>query len=162
MPPKTKIIHINQHVIRANKKNGTNDPVITVKCGKRNVYGHEVDICGPSKVVYSPQTPLSCGARVWITTTAPVLVDGEEIELSASTACDLLNDALQTIGRARFVKQHFNSNFEALSGLYFDYDLRLNNRSDYEQHLVAAGAKRNSAYDLKWMGFTIKPHGCDI
>ena len=26
-----KRIHINQHVIRANKKNGTNDPAITVK-----------------------------------------------------------------------------------------------------------------------------------
>ena len=27
----TKKDHINQHVIRANKKNGTNDPAITVK-----------------------------------------------------------------------------------------------------------------------------------
>jgi hypothetical protein len=26
-----KKIHINQHIIRSNKKNGTNDPVITVK-----------------------------------------------------------------------------------------------------------------------------------
>jgi hypothetical protein len=27
-------IHVNQHVIRANKKHGTNEPVITVKQGK--------------------------------------------------------------------------------------------------------------------------------
>ena len=32
-----KRIHINQHVIRANKKNGTNDPAITVKTSKQNI-----------------------------------------------------------------------------------------------------------------------------
>ena len=67
-----KRIHINQHVIRANKKNGTNDPVITVKDSKRNVYADRVEIGGPSTVIYSPDKPLSCGARVWIETTAPV------------------------------------------------------------------------------------------
>jgi hypothetical protein len=30
------IIHINQHVIRANKKNGERNPVITVKTYKTN------------------------------------------------------------------------------------------------------------------------------
>ena len=59
-----KKIHINMHVIRSNKKNGTNDPVITVKTYKSNTYGHEVDILGNSKVVYSPDKPLSCGARL--------------------------------------------------------------------------------------------------
>ena len=39
-----KYIHVNQHRIRANKKNGTNEPVITVKEGKTNTYGHEVSI----------------------------------------------------------------------------------------------------------------------
>ena len=28
-------IHVNQHKIRANKKHGTNEPVITVKQGKK-------------------------------------------------------------------------------------------------------------------------------
>ncbi len=32
--PKT-YIHVNQHKIRANLKNGTNEPVITVKQGKK-------------------------------------------------------------------------------------------------------------------------------
>ena len=67
-----KRIHINQHVIRANKKNGTNDPVITVKTSQRNVYADRVEIRGPSNVVYSPNKPLSCGARVWIETEAPI------------------------------------------------------------------------------------------
>jgi len=67
-----KRIHINQHVIRANKKNGTTDPAITVKTSKRNIYADRVDIGGASTVVYSPNKPLSCGARVWIETDAPV------------------------------------------------------------------------------------------
>lgn len=60
------VIHINQHVIRANKKNNVNNPVITVKTYKSNNYAHEVHINGKSKVVYSPDKPLSCGAKVWI------------------------------------------------------------------------------------------------
>ena len=69
------------HVIRSNKKNGTNDPVITVKTYMSNTYGHEVDILGNSKVVYSPDKPLSCGARVWIETDSEVLVDGKALGL---------------------------------------------------------------------------------
>ena len=75
-----KRIHINQHVIRANKKNGTNDPAITVKTYKRNTYAHRVEIGGASSVVYSPDKPLSCGARVWIETDAPVTLHGLDKE----------------------------------------------------------------------------------
>ena len=67
-----KRIHINQHVIRANAKNGTNDPVITVKTYKENITAHRVEIEGPSSVVYSPDKPLNCGARVWIETDSRV------------------------------------------------------------------------------------------
>ena len=76
-----KKIHINMHKIRANKKNGTNEPVITVKTYKSNTYGHEVEILGNSKVVYSPDKPLSCGARVWIETDSEVMVDGQALGL---------------------------------------------------------------------------------
>ena len=69
-----KYIHINQHIIRRNKSNGYNEPVITVKTYKSNTYGHSVQIHGPSTVVYSPDKPLSCGARVWIETDAEVTV----------------------------------------------------------------------------------------
>lgn len=68
------IIHVNQHVIKANAKNGTSDPVLTVKTYKENRYAHEVDIKGPSRIVYSPDKPLSCGAKVWIETAAEVEV----------------------------------------------------------------------------------------
>ena len=76
-PSMKTIIHVNQHVVKANAKNGTTDPVLTVKDYKSNRYAHAVDIKGESRVVYSPDKPLSCGARVWIETHAEVeLIDG--------------------------------------------------------------------------------------
>ena len=69
-----KRIHINQHRIRANAKADTLEPVVTVKTYKSNTYGFAVDIQGPSRVVYSPQCPLSCGAKVWVETEAEVVV----------------------------------------------------------------------------------------
>jgi hypothetical protein len=68
------IIHVNQHVIKSNRKDGVLDPVLTVKTYKDNRYAHEVEIQGPSKVVYSPDKPLSCGAHVWIETTSEVII----------------------------------------------------------------------------------------
>lgn len=66
------IIHVNQHAIRSNIKKDEREPVLTVKTYKSNTYAHEVTINGPSKIVYSPDKPLSCGARVWIETEAKV------------------------------------------------------------------------------------------
>ena len=76
MRTQKKYIHVNQHVIRANKKNNKNDPVITIKQGKSNIYCHEVNILGPSRVVYggNEKPLLSCGARVVIETEAEVEV----------------------------------------------------------------------------------------
>ena len=73
-----KYIHVNQHVIRANKKNNENNPVITIKEGKKNTYCHKVEILGNSKITYSgnEKTALSCGARVVIETQADLIIDG--------------------------------------------------------------------------------------
>jgi len=70
-----KKIHINQHVIRSNKKNNKTDPVITVKTSKSNTYASEVEILGKSKLIYSPNKPLACGARVWIETDEKIVLD---------------------------------------------------------------------------------------
>lgn len=71
------IIHVNQAHIRANirKDPDNREPVLTVKTYKSNVYANTVSIEGPSKVIYSPDKPLSCGARVWIETEGKVTVD---------------------------------------------------------------------------------------
>jgi len=68
------IIHVNQHVIKRNRKLGETNPVLTVKTYNSNTYANEVEIQGPSRIVYSPDKPLSCGARVWIETHAPVVL----------------------------------------------------------------------------------------
>ena len=67
-----KRIHVNMHIIRKNNKTGERNPVLTVKTSKSNQYAHEVQIDGPSKIIYSPDKPLSCGARVWIETDSEV------------------------------------------------------------------------------------------
>lgn len=67
-----KIIHVNQHIIKSNKKNDKLDPPITVKTYKSNGKANEVKIVYNgvvvASVVYQPQKPLSCGAHVWIET----------------------------------------------------------------------------------------------
>lgn len=68
-----KRIHVNQHNIKANAKGGSL-PVLTVKTSKGNHKGDEVIIDGPSRLIYSPDKPLDCGAKVWIETHADVEV----------------------------------------------------------------------------------------
>ena len=72
-----KRIHVNQHIIRRNSKttDGVTEPPLTVKTYKDNTKCNEVEILGTSKVVYSPDKPLSCGARVWIETKSEVILD---------------------------------------------------------------------------------------
>jgi hypothetical protein len=69
------IIHVNQHVIKANRKHGEDNPVLTCKTYKDNVYAHEVYVEGPCRIVYRPDKPLSCGAHVWIETEATITVE---------------------------------------------------------------------------------------
>ena len=71
------VIHVNQAIIKSNRKTGENEPVLTVKTYKSNDYAHEVIIYGQdgkeaARVIYRPDKPLSCGARVWIETTGRV------------------------------------------------------------------------------------------
>ena len=69
-----KIIHINQHIIKRNAKIGERNPVITVKTYKDNIYSNEVYVDGPCKIIYSPDKPLSCGAKVWIETQSNIIM----------------------------------------------------------------------------------------
>jgi hypothetical protein len=73
-----KFIHVNQHRIRSNKSKKTNLPVITIKEGKNNTYCNEVEILGPSKIVYCGEGDvkpiLSCGARVVIETESEIKI----------------------------------------------------------------------------------------
>lgn len=70
-----RIIHINQHVIKANRKNNETNPPITCKTYKDTVYGMSVKFTGNSRVIYRPDKPLSCGAHVWIESDHEVLIE---------------------------------------------------------------------------------------
>lgn len=66
------ILHVNQHNIRANSK-GADLPVLTVKdyrqnrkCNQALIKDAEGNVV--AKLIYSPDKPLSCGAKVWIET----------------------------------------------------------------------------------------------
>jgi hypothetical protein len=75
-----KRIHVDQHAIRRNKREGTNLPPISVKTYKSNDKANEVRIIDDNgnevaKIIYSPSKPLSCGARVWIETNSEVIIE---------------------------------------------------------------------------------------
>ena len=77
---KIKRIHINQHNIRHNAKNPDDLlPPITVKTYNENIKGFRANITGDSTLVYSPDKPLDCGAKVWIETTGLVSVENGDI-----------------------------------------------------------------------------------
>lgn len=67
-------IHVNQHIIKRNRTTGETTAPLTVKVGRKNFRAHQVEVDGPSTVVYRPDRPLSCGARVWIETRSSVRV----------------------------------------------------------------------------------------
>lgn len=67
-----KVLHVDQHIIKANTKNGTDEPAITIQTSKGPYKAHEAEILGPSTFVSRPHDPLSCGARLFITTTAEI------------------------------------------------------------------------------------------
>ncbi len=76
--PRLKRIHVNQHVIRANRKADASEPPLRIKLSDANITASEITIHGPAKVVYRPERPLSCGARVWIETRSSVTAQALE------------------------------------------------------------------------------------
>ena len=87
-------IHVNQHVIKANAKNGEKNPIFTIKQGGKNTYAHNVKVKGEMELVYSPDKPLSCGAKVWIETRGNIEVDGKTL---SSNLVNLDNSVLTKV-----------------------------------------------------------------
>ena len=72
-------IHVNQHVIRKNRKDGETNQPLTVKNYKKNTYGSRVEVLDKEgnvvcEVLYTPSKPLSCGAEVYVQTSSEVRV----------------------------------------------------------------------------------------
>ena len=91
-------IHVNQHVIKANAKYGENNPIFTIKQGGKNTYAYNVKVVGEMELVYSPDKPLSCGAKVWIETRGDIELDGKKIALNPleKIASNPLNNSVLT------------------------------------------------------------------
>lgn len=80
------IIHVNRQHIAMNAKDGKNRPVYTIKIGNKTRYAREVEILGPSRMVYNGDQ-LSCGARAWIETDSELkLID--EMSFKEARAVD--------------------------------------------------------------------------
>lgn len=76
------IIHVNQHVIKKNRKTGNVDPVLTCKTYKSNRYASTAIIRDKQgkevgRFKYRPNKPLGCGAHVWFETALDVEVSSE-------------------------------------------------------------------------------------
>ena len=70
-----QVIHVNQHIIKANRKSGERTPPLTMKSYNKNVKATEISIDGKARVIYSPDKPLPCGAVVWIETDNNAIVE---------------------------------------------------------------------------------------
>lgn len=72
------IIHVNRHIIDANRKHGERNPPLSVKNYKKTTNADTVEIVDAEgnvlvRVVHRPEKPLNCGAKVWIETELEVL-----------------------------------------------------------------------------------------
>ena len=74
------IIHVNSNTIRSNKKHGKTEPPLSIRKTRsaRAEYAQEIELRDNAgnvvaRVVYQPDTPLSCGAQVWIETDLKVV-----------------------------------------------------------------------------------------
>lgn len=68
------IIHINKNLKQANEKYGRTLPVCRIEEGGKTWYGSRVDILGPSSMIYSPDKPRKCGAKLWIETDSEIVI----------------------------------------------------------------------------------------
>ena len=73
-----KIIHINRNIIQQNAKHNREEPVVRVEENGVVKYCMEVQINGPSHMIYRPDKPRPCGAKLWIETDSDVELIGEK------------------------------------------------------------------------------------
>lgn len=69
------LIHVNSNTIRSNRKHDKNDPPLSIRKTRsaKAEYAHQVSLVDAegkvvARVVYQPESPLSCGAQIWIET----------------------------------------------------------------------------------------------
>jgi hypothetical protein len=63
-------VHVNQHVLRRNRKTGQSDPVVSIRTYK-GTERVRTFLADGGELVASPAHPLSCGAKYWFETSSP-------------------------------------------------------------------------------------------
>ena len=95
---KVKRIHVNKNVIMHNSKYGNDLPPCRVQQGSKSKYCREVVINGPSTMVYRPEDPLSCGAKLWIETNA-------DVELVDEIPYSVLKEKMKDVKESCYIKK---------------------------------------------------------
>lgn len=67
-------IHVNSNNIKNNIDAEQIEPVVIVRQGSKTFYCHQIDICGPSRIAYSPHQSLPGGARLWLEVEPDVVI----------------------------------------------------------------------------------------
>ena len=82
-PALTKI-EVNRRQIEKNRQPTLQhkEPVISVKQGKSNMYGYQVEIFGASRIIYRPNHSRCSGATLWIETHAETVFVGKSVPAS--------------------------------------------------------------------------------
>lgn len=97
---RVKRLHVSQPHIRHNIRapEAERKPPIIVQTSAGPLYGWDVEIDGPSRLVWG-EKPLGCGARVWLETQSPVRVVSEDTDAreSAAEAARTLADMLEAL-----------------------------------------------------------------
>jgi hypothetical protein len=75
LPPMKHYIHIDRDAIMHNIKSTDKKPVCNID-GK--IYCMELNILGPSRMIYSPDNPHNTGAKLWIETDDEIEAIGEQ------------------------------------------------------------------------------------
>ncbi|MGL5875239.1 MAG: DNA-binding protein [Xenococcaceae cyanobacterium] len=71
------IVHVNQNVLKQNRRHQTNKPPIIVKSGSKINYYHQVKIAGSSQLVYQPEARKCNGATLWLEIDPTISVIGK-------------------------------------------------------------------------------------
>jgi len=93
-----KRILVNRAAVVENARSETADlPIYTVIEGEEIRYGTSVAIMGPSVLCYNPKGDPGLGRRVWIETSAPVVIQGGPSDQKGLDRFnDCCDDELQT------------------------------------------------------------------
>jgi len=134
--PKT-IVHVNQHMLKYNKKHGTEFPVLTVKHRGKTYYAHEVIYHHHSITMYRPHNPLSCGAVCWVETQGDVtLFDWTAVHQEKHRSIKSERKTIRRIGSLHWINSETS---ELVKEADAKFDAELGHTIDHETKKAARG-----------------------